>query len=377
MTPQPRRRPTWRHRARSTETIAPILSVALCVGCEWVPTGPTPRSEYRRGTGTIERTDAALSAIVPEEAVVEQVATGFTLAEGPVWVERDGEPYLAFSDLRANALHRWYLDGRLVTVTQPFRRGLGRPARGPNGITLDSEGRLVICDSSNRRILRLEHDGSPRVLADRYRGGRLNSPNDLVYRSDGALYFTDPPHGLAGGERSPDKEQPFNGVYRLRTDGGLDLVASDLPRPNGIAFSPDEQVLYVSNTAPKPAVVMSYDVLADGTLGDRKVFYDFTPDGGADGVKVDREGRVYVATCRGVAVLTADGQRLGTIHLDQCSSNLAWGEDGTVLYITANSGLYRVRLAVFGVRPLPAAITNGSITAFKASASLALASSVR
>ena len=209
----------------------------------------------------------------------------------------------------------------------------------------------VICDAGNRRILRLEHDGSHRVLVDRYRGGRLNSPNDLVYRSDGALYFTDPPHGLAGQDHSPDKEQPSNGVYRLRTDGGLDLVASDLRLPNGIAFSPDERVLYVSNTGPSPAVVMSYDVLADGMLGDRRVFYDFARDGGADGVKVDREGRVYVATCRGVAILTADGRRLGTIHLDQCASNLAWGEDGTVLYITANSSLYRVRLAVFGVRP--------------------------
>jgi gluconolactonase len=210
----------------------------------------------------------------------------------------------------------------------------------------------VICDSGNRRILRLEHDGSHRVLVDRYQGGRLNSPNDLVYRSDGALYFTDPPHGLAGGERSPDKEQPFNGVYRLRTDGGIDLVASDLPLPNGIAFSPDELVLYVSNTGPSPAVVMSYDVLADGTLGGHRVFYDFASEGGADGVKVDQEGRVYVATGDGVAILTANGRRLGTIQVDQLPSNLAWGEDGSVLYITANSGLYRVRLAVFGVRPL-------------------------
>jgi gluconolactonase len=334
------------------------VCVLLWAGCERVPADPTPRSEYRRGSGTIERTDAALSAIVPEEAVVEQLATGFTFVEGPVWVDGDGDPHLAFSDLRGNALHRWYLDGRLATVTQPFRRGRGRPARGPNGITLDAEGRLVICDSGNRRILRLEHDGSQRVLADRYRGGRLNSPNDLVYRSDGALYFTDPPHGLAGGERSPDKEQPVNGVYRLRIDGGLDLVASDLPRPNGIAFSPDERVLYVSNTAPTPAVVMSYDVLADGMLGERRMFHDFAPDGGPDGVKVDREGRVYVATCRGVVILTADGRRLGTIRLGQCASNLAWGEDGSVLYVTANTGLYRVRLAVSGVRPAAGAKLN-------------------
>ena len=352
---EPRRRSTWRRRARGTEAIAPLLSVALWLGCEWVPTGPTPRSEYRLGAGTIEPTDPALSAIAPEAAAVEQLATGFTFVEGPVWVEHDGEPYLAFSDLRANALHRWYLDGRLVTVPQPFRRGGGRPAKGPNGITLDSEGRLVICDSGNRRVLRLEHDGRHRVLVDRYQGRRLNSPNDLVHRSDGALYFTDPPHGLAGGDRSPDKEQPFNGVYRLRTDGGVDLVASDLPLPNGIAFSPDEQVLYVSNTGPSPAVVMSYDVLADGTLGDHRVFYDFASEGGADGVKVDRDGRVYVATGGGVAILAEDGRRLGTIRIDQTPSNLTWGEDGSVLYITAHSALYRVRLAVYGVRrPLTA-----------------------
>jgi gluconolactonase len=198
--------------------------------------------------------------VAPHETEVEQIATGFLMVEGPVWVERDGEAYLAFSDLGADALHRWYGDGRISTTRHPFARDSTRSG-SPNGITLDSEGRLVVCDMGNRRIVRLESDRDHRVLVSRYRGRKLNSPNDLVYRSDGSLYFTDPPHGLVGGDGSPDKEQPVNGVYRLRPDGGIDLLAADLPRPNGIAFSPDERVLYVSNSGPEPVVVEAYTVL--------------------------------------------------------------------------------------------------------------------
>lgn len=329
-----------------------LLTVALAVGDD-ARSDRTPRSEYRPHAGSVVRADAALAALVQETVVVEQLATGFTFLEGPVWVGRDGEAHLAFSDLRGNALHRWYLDGRLATLATPFIRSGRSRNMGPNGITIDSEGRLVICDSGHRRIVRLEHDGRHSVLADRYRGRRLNSPNDLVYRSDGSLYFTDPPHGLAGEDRDPDKDLPFSGVYRLRPDGSLGLLVTDLPRPNGIALAPDERTLYISNTH---GVVLAYDVHDDGTLGRRSVLRDLTAAGGADGVKVDRMGHVYVATPAGIAILNARGRLLGSIVTDEPPSNLAWGEDGSALYITARTGLYRVRLLVRGVsgaHPLP------------------------
>jgi gluconolactonase len=230
---------------------------------------------------------------------------------------------------------------------------------GSNGLTLDPEGRLTVCEHGNRRITRLEPDGRVTVLADRFEGKRLNSPNDLVYRSDGTLYFTDPPFGLPKAHDDPARELGFTGVFCLR-NGELRVVAKDLTGPNGLAFSPDEKFLYVANWDEMAKVVRRYDVNADGSLANGRVFFDMTPAPGAealDGVKVDARGNLWVSGPGGVWVISPQGRHLGTLRAPQLPANLAWGDaDGRSLYMTARSGLYRLRLNVAGARTAGAAV---------------------
>jgi gluconolactonase len=307
--------------------------------------------------GTVDRVSPMLDRIVPRDARIEKLADGFLFTEGPVW-HPDG--YLLFSDPNANTIYRWSeTDGVSVYRTKSGYAGVdageyGQP--GSNGLTFDADGRLTIDEHGRRRVSRLERNGVVTVLADRYEGRRLNSPNDLVYRSDGALYFTDPPFGLPRFFDDPGKEQPTSGVYVLQ-DGRLRRVAEDLAGPNGIAFSPDERHLYVSNWDPKRKVVLRYDVASDGTLSSPSVFFDVTPLPGEealDGVKVDVEGNVYVSAPGGVWIVSPDGRHLGTIRVAERPANFAWGDaDGRTLYMTAHTGLYRIRLAIPGIRPWP------------------------
>jgi gluconolactonase len=223
---------------------------------------------------------------------------------------------------------------------------------GSNGLVVDREGRLVIDQHGNRRVIRVERTGAVTVLADRYGGKRLNSPNDLVYRSDGGLYITDPPFGLPKVFDDPAKETPWSGVYLLR-DGTLTLLTKELSGPNGIAFSPDEKTLYVDNWDPKHKVIMRYDVAADGSIANGKVFFDITRsvpgDDAWDGIKVDQRGNVYAAGPAGIYVLSPEGKHLGTITPPEHVANFAWGDDDyRALYITASTGLYRIRLDVAG-----------------------------
>ena len=303
----------------------------------------------------VVRLDPALDRIVPPAAVLEKLAGGFRFTEGPVW-HPDG--YLLFSDPNANTIYRWSPDG----VISVFRAksgytgvDIGRYRQpGSNGLTLDADGRLVINEHGNRRVTRLERTGKVTVLADRYRGRRLNSPNDLVYRSDGTLYFTDPPFGLPETFDDPSKEIPFSGVYMVRNER-VTLLAGDLRGPNGIALSPDERSLYVGNWDLARKVLMRYDVAADGTLRNGTVFHDFTRESepvGLDGIKVDVEGHVYVSAPGGVWILSPSGAALGRIVPPEQGANFAFGDaDGKSLYLTASSGLYRVRLGIPGVRP--------------------------
>ena len=221
---------------------------------------------------------------------------------------------------------------------------------GSNGLTFSPDGLLTMCQHGNRRILRVNPHGDTTVLADRYDGKRLNSPNDLVYRSDGTVFFTDPPFGLPGGFEDPDKELDFSGVFAAK-DGEVRLVTAELAGPNGLAFSPDERRLYVGNWDFDRVVVMSYDP----DTGEGSVFFDMTGAPGEDaidGLKVDREGNLYVCGPGGIWVLSAAGEHLGTLRLPEAPHNLAWGDDdGRTLYVTALTSVYRVRLEIPGIRP--------------------------
>lgn len=308
--------------------------------------------------GDVVRLDPALDGIVPRDAAVEKLATGFGFTEGPVW---SPEGYLLFSDPNDNLIYRWTPDGQVsVHRTKSGYAGMDigeyrQP--GSNGLALDRAGRLTIAEHGNRRITRIERNGVVTVLADRYDGRRLNSPNDLVYRSDGSLYFTDPPFGLPNTYDDARRELGFSGIFRW-ADGRLDLLATDLKGPNGIAFSPDERHLYVANWDTSHKVVMRYEVTPAGTLRDGRVFADLTSAPGEealDGVKVDRAGHVFVSGPGGVWIFSPAGRHLGTIRAPELPANMAWGDaDGRTLYLTGRSSLYRIRLKVPGAQPVTA-----------------------
>jgi gluconolactonase len=302
------------------------------------------------------RLDRAIDAIVPANPKIFKLAEGFKFTEGPVWV-RDGG-YLLFSDPNKNTIYKYKPDGQLSV----FREKSGYEGEdigeygqpGSNGLALDPQGRLTINQHGNRRVVRLEQNGELTVLADRYEGKRLNSPNDLVYRSDGTLFFTDPPFGLPKFYDDPRKELSYNGVFCLYK-GKLKLVTTDFKGPNGIAFSPDEKYLYVGNWDDNQKVVRRYEVGVDGSLSNGRLFFDMTSAKGEDaidGIKVDQQGNLYVSGPGGLWILSAEGKHLGTVIAPMHPHNMAWGdEDGKTLYLTARSGLYRMRLNIPGSPP--------------------------
>ena len=304
----------------------------------------------------VVRLDPAIDAIIGPNPKIFKLAEGFKFTEGPIWVRNGG--YLLFSDPNNNTIYKYTPDGHLSVFRDksgydgPDIAEYGQP--GSNGLTLDREGRLTINEHGNRRVTRLEKDGHLMVLADRYEGKRLNSPNDLVYRSDGTLYFTDPPFGLPKFFDDPRKELPFSGVFSLHR-GNLQLITKELSGPNGIAFSPDERYLYVGNWDEKKKVVMRYEANADGTLSNGAVFFNMTAAPGEDaidGIKVDQQGNLYVSGPGGLWVISAEGRHLGTIIAPKHVHNMNWGdEDGKTLYLCARSGLYRMRLNIPGLRP--------------------------
>jgi gluconolactonase len=306
--------------------------------------------------GTIERIDPRFDRIVPGDARVERIAERFRWAEGPVW-DRNGR-FVLFSDVPQNTVFKWQ-EGKGLSVFLKPSGYTGSKARagepGSNGLLMDREGRLVLCQHGDRRVARLEADGKFTSIADRYMGKRLNSPNDGVFKSNGDLYFTDPPYGLQGLNRDPAKELEFNGVYRVSArDGAVTLLTKEMTFPNGIAFSPDEKTLYVANSDPGKAIWMAFEVKDDGTLGAGRVFADVTSSvpgkqGLPDGMKVDAAGHVFATGPGGILVFSPDGAHLGTFATGQPTANCGWGDDGSVLYITANMYLGRVRLATKGV----------------------------
>ncbi len=316
----------------------------------------------------ILRLDPAMDAIVGPNPKIFKLAEGFKFTEGPIWV-RDGN-YLLFSDPNSNIIYKYTPDGNNTGKLEVFRTPSGYSGAdiaeygqpGSNGLALDAQGRLTINEHGNHRVSRLEKDGKVTVLADRYKGKRLNSPNDLVYRSDGALFFTDPPFGFPKFFNDPRKELPFSGIYSLYK-GKLQLLSTELSGPNGIALSPDEKYLYVGNwydaklytsgkADEKKIVVMRFEVNADATVSNGKVFFDMTGAKGEDaidGIKVDQQGNLYVSGPGGLWLISAEGRHLGTIIAPKHPHNMAWGdEDGKTLYLCARSGLYRMRLNIPG-----------------------------
>jgi gluconolactonase len=330
------------------------LALILAIGSPCVASEPGP-GQGSPTIGTIERHDGRLDRIVPPDARIERLADGFDWSEGPVWV-RDGA-YLLFSDVPQNTIYRWK-DGAGAGArvflkpsgdTGPAARAGGQ---GSNGLVLDPQGRLVLCQHGDRRVAR--RDGETFVtLADRYQGKRFNSPNDAVYAANGELYFTDPPYGLRGLNQSPDKELDFNGVYRLAKDGTLTLLTREMTFPNGIALSPDQKTLYVANSDPKKALWMAFPLRDDGTLGPGRVFAEVTrwvgsKKGLPDGMKVDASGNLDATGPGGVYVFDPDGTHLGTLATGEATANCAFGDDGSTLYMTADMYLCRVRTKTRG-----------------------------
>lgn len=266
-------------------------------------------------------------------APVEKVAGGFQFTEGPLWVASKGE--LLLSDIPAN---------RIVRLKAGTCETFRTPSHNSNGLTFDKQGRLIACEHGSRSVTRTELDGTSITLAERFEGKRLNSPNDVIVKSDGAIYFTDPPFAVKPAQRELD----FAGVFRLAQDGRtLTVVAKDFQKPNGLAFSPDEKILYINDT--QAGHIRAFDVAADGSLGNGRILTAEAPN--ADGMKVDSEGNIYCACKPGVMVFDRTGKLLHTYPLPDQPTNVAFGgADGKTLFITARPNVYRVSVSVPGIK---------------------------
>jgi gluconolactonase len=329
----------------------PVLATALLLaGCSKAPVATVEA----HGVGSIVRLDPEFDAIAPPGTVIEKVAGGFQFTEGPLW-RPDG--HLWFSDVTGNIVRSVTPGGEVVSLIPKAGGETNAPPGsfiGPNGMITDKDGSVLLCQHTNRRIAKISKDLQAAAYLDKFEGKRFNSPNDLVFRSDGSLYFTDPPYGLLKQDDDPAKELKFNGVFR-HAAGKTQVLIKDLTRPNGIAFSPDEKTLYVSNSDEKHKVWMKYDVAADGSVSNGAVFFDVTArteDGLPDGMKVDSKGNVYGSGPGGIWVFTPAGKHIATIKPPETPANCAWADGGKTLYITARTSVYRVRLAVPGEKAL-------------------------
>jgi gluconolactonase len=316
-----------------------------------------PVNKDWKNIGKIFTIDEKLNSIITAGSNVEKVADGFSFTEGPVW-HPDG--YLLFSDPNTNTIYRYNPSNHNVTVYMSHSGyagadidDYGQP--GSNGLTIDKEGRLIVDQHGNRRVVRYERKGPATVLADNIGGKKFNSPNDIVLKSDGTVYFTDPPYGLPGFFNDIKKELDYSGVFMIK-NGKVTLLSKDLGGPNGLAFSPDEKYFYVSNWDIRDIhhtkTLWRYEVNADGTLKNGKIFFDFSfteDDEALDGMKVDKEGNLFVSAPGGIWILSAEGKLLGKIVTPERPANMAWGdEDGKTLYLTAHTSLYKIRIATGG-----------------------------
>ncbi len=337
---------------KSISAIAVLMAV--------LPTFAAPAMLLGQGSapypvlGKVVREDPRIDQLIPPNAVPEVLASGFEWSEGPVWIKEGG--YLLFSDIPRNSVMKWKEDAGVTLFMKPSGyTGVADYGHEPgsNALALDLRGRLVLCEHGDRRISRMEWNGGKQTIVDNFQGRRLNSPNDLVFKSNGDLYFTDPPYGLPKNFEGPRRELEYCGVFRVRPDGKTSLLSREMTRPNGLAFSPDEKTLYVAQSDPKRAIWMAFPVLEDGSLGKGGVFYDVTSladklPGLPDGMKVDLHGNLFATGPGGIHIFSPEGTHLGRIETGQPTSNCAWGEDGSTLFITANKYLCRIRTSTKG-----------------------------
>ena len=310
---------------------------------------------------TLESLDPRFDALLPPDTKIEKIADDIEWSEGPLWDAKTKS--LLFSDIPRNVVMRWNADEGLSRFLERSGYTGAKPFTGhepgSNGLTFDLRGRLTLCQHGDRRISRREADGKITPLAVGFQGKKLNSPNDLVYDGQGNLWFTDPPYGLPGTFKDPGKELAFQGVYRVAKDGAIHLATSELEAPNGLAFTPDYKTLYVANSQTTAPIWKAFPVQPDGMLGPSRVFADASKlykegDGVPDGMKVDTQGNVFATGPGGVLIYTPDGTLLGRVVTNVPTSNVAWGEDGSTLFITANHRVLRMRTKTHGV-PLPGA----------------------
>ena len=342
---------------------AAFLAVAVCLlaHLDWSrPASAEEKKPAYPALGTIERLDPRFDQLVPRDAVLEKLAEGFKWSEGPVWIGKPGAPadgHLIFSDIPNHVIMKWK-EGEAASVFIKSSGYTGATPRGreagSNGLALDRAGRLLVCQHGDRRIARYEQDGRWTTVADRYEGKRLNSPNDLVFKSNGDLYFTDPPYGLPKRIKDPARELEFCGVFRLSaTDGRVTLLTREMTWPNGLAFSPDEKTLYVAQSDPEKPLWKAFPVNEDGTLGPSRVFCDASRwpkdlPGVPDGMKVDHAGNLFATGPGGVNVFSPDGTLLGRINPDVSTANCVFGGDGSMLYVTAHQYLCRIKTSTKG-----------------------------
>ena len=338
-----------------TRTTLLLFLALITVACSTAPPPPAA-PEKPAALGSIVGLDPAFDELVPKDAQLEKLADGFTFTEGPIWRPLGA---LWFSDVVGNVVRQWSPDGKVTEILNPGGYdGKGNlPAggyNGPNGMTADKDGAVLLCQHGFRRIVRISKDMKISTVVDRYQGKRLNSPNDVVYRSDGSFYFTDPPYGLPKGDEDPAKELKFNAVFRY-AKGKLEPVVKDLARPNGIALSPDQKILYIGNSEENNRIWMAYDLAANGMASNGRLFADVRNEkdaGVPDGMKVDEKGNLWASGPGGIWVFSPAGKHLGTIKMPEIPSNCNWGDDWKSLYITARTGLYRIKLSVAGEKQL-------------------------
>ena len=308
--------------------------------------------------GQVVRLDPALDALIDANTPIEVLAEGFKWSEGPAWIKNGG--YLIFSDVPQNTIFKWREGEGLTEFLKPSGytgRGYYSKEPGSNGLTISLDGRIIACEHGDRRVTIMPLEGGgKRTLADKHAGKRFNSPNDVVEKLNGDIYFTDPPYGLPNQEKDASRETPVFGVYKIAKNGVTTLIINDLMRPNGLAFSPDESILYVNQSDPEHAYIMAYPVLKNGNVGKGKIFFDATPllkqglKGLPDGLRLDIKGNLFATGPSGVLVISPEGKLLGRIETTQLTANCAWGDDGSTLYMTANGFLCRIKTKTMGVR---------------------------